>query len=169
MQAVAGEALWLDAWAIFDDMVLAQIKPTAAIFNHLLHVSERPPLFFYTHPCVCKAQRLRSSQHLWPVIEKMNEMNIAPNSSTFSQIIYHFTADGRLEAALQYLYSMKPLNLVPELPAVEAVITLAADSGCPRLAIDLATWFEGISIRRIDQVVWMSCLRSSAEDLYVSL
>jgi pentatricopeptide repeat protein len=99
----------------------------------------------------------------------MNEMNIPPNSSTFSHIIQRLTADGRLEAALQYLHSMKTQDLVPELPAVEAVITLAADIGYPRLAIDLATSFELISLRRIDQVVWMSCLRSSAENLYVSL
>ena len=38
IQAAAREARWLDAWAIFDDMLLVGIKPTVAIFNHLLHV-----------------------------------------------------------------------------------------------------------------------------------
>jgi len=149
IQAAAREARWLDAWAIFDDMLLVGIKPTVAIFNHLLH-----------------AQRQRSSQYAWPVIEKMNEMNIAPNSTTFSYIIDRFTYVGNLEVALQYLYSMKARQLVPELQAVQTVITLAAHIGYARLAIDLATWFEEISIRRLDQAIWISCLRSSADSLY---
>jgi pentatricopeptide repeat protein len=96
-------------------------------------------------------------------------MDIAPNSSTFSYIIDRFTYDGNLEAALQYIYSMKARKLVPELHIVEAIVILAADIGYARLAIDLATWFEDISIRRLDQAVWVSCLRSSANSLYVSL
>jgi len=40
MQAAAREGAWLDAWAIFDDMLLVGIKPTAAIFNHLLQVCD---------------------------------------------------------------------------------------------------------------------------------
>ena len=99
----------------------------------------------------------------------MNEMNVAPNSTTFSYIIDRFTYDGNLEVALQYLYSMKARKLVPELHAVEAVVTLAAHTGYARLAIDLANWFEDSSIRRLDQAVWISCLRSSADSLYVSL
>ena len=99
----------------------------------------------------------------------MNEMNIAPNSTTFSYIIDRFTYDGNLEVALQYLYAMKARNLVPELHAAEAVITLAAHIGYSRLAIDLATWFEDTSIRRLGQAAWISCLRSSADSLYVSL
>jgi pentatricopeptide repeat protein len=38
IQAAAREANWLDAWAIFDDMLLVGVQPTATIFNHLLHV-----------------------------------------------------------------------------------------------------------------------------------
>lgn len=150
IRAAARESAWLDAWAIFDDMLLLGFKPTTAIFNHLLH-----------------AQRHRSSLSLWPVIRKMNEMNIAPNSSTFSYIIHRYTSDNNLEVALQYLYAMKAHKLVPELPAIEAVVTLAAHRGYPRLAIDLATWFEDSSIRRLDHAVWMSCLRSSTDSLYV--
>ena len=99
----------------------------------------------------------------------MNEMNIAPNSTTFTYIILRYTLDSNLEVALQYLYAMKARKLVPELRAIEAVVTLAAHSGYPRLAIDLASWFEDASIRRLDQAVWMSCLRSSADSLYVSI
>lgn len=168
IRAAARESAWLDAWAIFDDMLLLGFKPTTAIFNHLLHVCDTSfavPLALMFQ----KAQRHRSSLSLWPVIRKMNEMNIAPNSSTFSYIIHRYTSDNNLEVALQYLYAMKAHKLVPELPAIEAVVTLAAHRGYPRLAIDLATWFEDSSIRRLDHAVWMSCLRSSTDSLYVSL
>jgi pentatricopeptide repeat protein len=50
MQVVARGTEWLDAWAIFDDMLLTGIEPTVAIFNYLLDVSERPPSFFYYSP-----------------------------------------------------------------------------------------------------------------------
>jgi pentatricopeptide repeat protein len=166
LQAAGRGAHWLDAWAIFDDMLLVGIEPTANIFNHLLHVCH--PTSIVSCPYVWQAQRSRSSLYVWPVIEKMNEMNITPNAATFSFIIDRYTTAGNLELALQYLHSMKAHNLVPELPAVEAIVTLTADRGYPRLAIDLATWFEDTSIRRLDQAVWMSCLRSSADSLYVS-
>ena len=128
-----------------------------------------PDLLLRFLPYVWQAQWQRSSQYVWPVIEKMNEMNIAPTSITFSHIILRYTLDSNLEVALQYLYAMKARKLVPELHAVEAVVTLAAHSGYPRLAIDLASWFEDASIRRLDQAVWMNCLRSSADSLYVSV
>jgi pentatricopeptide repeat protein len=46
IQAAAHEARWLDAWAIFDDMLLVGIKPTVTIFNHLLHVCDTTSLIF---------------------------------------------------------------------------------------------------------------------------
>ena len=42
IQAATREARWLDAWAIFDDMLLVGIKPTVAIFNYLLDVCYVP-------------------------------------------------------------------------------------------------------------------------------
>ena len=71
--------------------------------------------------------------------------------------------------AIQYLFAMNSQNIVPELSAVQAVIMLAAESGYPRLALDLATYFEDISHRRLGDEVWIACLYSSAQALYVSL
>lgn len=70
--------------------------------------------------------------------------------------------------ALQYLFAMKSQNIVPELSAVQAVIILAAESGYPRLAFDLATYFEDNSHRRVGDDVWVACLYSAAQALYVS-
>ena len=39
MSFAARERSWLFAWAIFDDMVLAGVQPTAATFVHLIAVS----------------------------------------------------------------------------------------------------------------------------------
>jgi pentatricopeptide repeat protein len=42
LAATAEDGLWLDSWAILDDMLLMGIKPNAMSFSHLLHVSSSP-------------------------------------------------------------------------------------------------------------------------------
>lgn len=71
--------------------------------------------------------------------------------------------------AIQYLFAMKSQNIVPEFSAVQTVIVLAAESGYPRLALDLATYFEDISHRRLGDAAWIACLYSAAQYFYVSL
>lgn len=115
-----------------------------------------------------QAQRQRSSAYMWNVLDKMDQTGVPPNAATFTNIIRRFVNDGNLEMALQYLYTMQPQGLVPELTAAEHVITLAAQCNQPRLAIDLLNWFESISPQRLDPSVWMACLTSSAECMYVS-
>ncbi|KAF8894120.1 hypothetical protein BD779DRAFT_1669601 [Infundibulicybe gibba] len=149
MFAAAHDACWFETWAILDDMLLLGVKPTAATFNHLIH-----------------AQRQKSSPYLWKVVEKMEELNIPPNSGTFTLIIQRFVADGNLELALQYFHAMRALKFVPELRAAQSMVSLTAQQGYPRLAIDLAVWFEQNSIRRLEHAAWMNCLISSADNLY---
>lgn len=71
--------------------------------------------------------------------------------------------------AIQYLFAMRSQDIVPELSAAEAVIKLAAERGYPRLAIDITTYFEDISHRRVGDVAWVACLHSAAQAFYVSL
>lgn len=99
----------------------------------------------------------------------MNELGVPPNSATFTLLIQRFAAAGNMELALQYFYAMKEQGLVPELKASQSVITLVANHGYSRLAIDLADWFERRSTRRLDHTVWMNCLISSADNLYVGV
>ncbi|GLB37111.1 putative pentatricopeptide repeat domain containing protein [Lyophyllum shimeji] len=150
MTAASAEGHWLDAWAILDDMTAVGVKPDVAVFNALL-----------------KAQFRCSSQNVWQVIKKMDELGVAPNAATYTFIIRRFVDSGNLELAVQYFHDMKGRQIVPQVNAAQSLIAFAAQSGYPRLAIDLATWFEGASIRRLDHTVWVKCLVSSAEGLYM--
>jgi hypothetical protein len=97
----------------------------------------------------------------------MEERQITPNAATFSIIVRRFLDAGNLEMALQYLFATKKYKLVPEFMTAQSVISFAASSGHPRLAIDLISWFEKQSVRRFGSATWMNCLISSAEALYV--
>ena len=99
----------------------------------------------------------------------MNNLSVKPNAQIYTSIISTFISTGNLEMALQYLFAMRSQNIVPELSAVQGVIKLAAESGHPRLAYDLVTYFEDNSHRRMGDDVWTTCLYSAAQALYVSL
>ncbi|KAG5645196.1 hypothetical protein DXG03_006714 [Asterophora parasitica] len=149
MNAAAFEGHWLDAWAILDDMVAEGISPDVTVFSALL-----------------KAQYRCSSQHIWKVVEKMKELGVAPNATIYSNIIRRFLDQGNLELAIQYFYAMKSHEIIPDVHIAQSVIAHTAQAGYPRLALDLAAWFESVSIRRLDHTVWVRCLIASAEQLY---
>jgi pentatricopeptide repeat protein len=106
---------------------------------------------------------------MWYAWDKMKQLSVKPNAPIYTFIISAFVRDGNLEMATQYLFAMKSQNIVPELSAVQAVIILAAESGYPRLALDLATYFEDVSHRRLEDAAWVACLYSAAQALYVRL
>ena len=64
---------------------------------------------------------------------------------------------------------MKNQDILPELSAVQDVILLTANCGYSRLAIELSVFYEKTSLRRLDDVVWMTCLASAAQNHYVRL
>lgn len=99
----------------------------------------------------------------------MNEFQVAPTATTFNHIIQRYATDENLEVALQYFYAMKSRKIIPDIRSAQAIVILAAQQGYPRLAIDLARWFEEVSVRRLDHTPWMNILISSANSLYVSL
>jgi pentatricopeptide repeat protein len=99
----------------------------------------------------------------------MEELSVKPNAQIYTSIIRIFVDGGNLEMAVQYLFSMKSQGLVPELSAVQAVIKSATENGYPRLGLDIATYFEDESHRRLEDAVWVACLYSSAQCHYVSL
>jgi pentatricopeptide repeat protein len=109
-----------------------------------------------------------SSQYLWSAWEKMIELSVKPNAQIYTSIISIFIESGNLEMAIQLLFAMKSKNIVPELCAVQDVIIFTAEMGYPRLALDLATYFEDNSHRRVGDDVWVTCLYSAAKALYVS-
>ena len=97
----------------------------------------------------------------------MRRFDILPNETTYEIIILRYTAAEAIELALQCLAEMSSLGLSPTLATATSVITTASKLGYPRLALDLAESFEGSSIRRLDGHVWVECLISSSDALYV--
>jgi pentatricopeptide repeat protein len=85
----------------------------------------------------------------------------------YTAIFESLVAQGNVETALNYLFMMKNQDIVPELSAVQDVIMLTANCGYSRLAIELSAFYEKTSLRRLDDVVWMTCLASAAQNHYV--
>jgi hypothetical protein len=116
-----------------------------------------------------QAKRALEADHMWSIVERMQELRMPPNAQTFSLILERPLMGGNLEIAVQYLGEMKARGIVPELQTAQNIIILAANLGHSRLALDIASAFEDESVRRLDNEVWLNCLISSAENLFVRL
>ncbi len=98
----------------------------------------------------------------------MNELGVQPDGKTYSFLIVMYTEDRNLELALRYLHEIKSRELTPGVKAIKNIVMLAAELGHPRLAIDIATWFESKFDTPLDKIVWLKCLAGSAQEFYVS-
>lgn len=114
-----------------------------------------------------KAYRFEDSSHMWLVIDKMSALSLTPDSSTYAGIISRYIASRNLEMALQFTFDMNSRGIAPDTYTAQNLIKLAAETGFPRLALDLARAFEESGIHRLDHEVWVQCLASSARALYV--
>ena len=106
---------------------------------------------------------------MWETVERMKQLNFIPNAQTFSLIMERPLRSENLEMVVQYMGEMVALGLVPELQTAHDAIILASKRGHPRLAIEMANYFEDSSVRRLDNKVWLNLLIVSSEDLYVSI
>ena len=106
---------------------------------------------------------------MWSILERMQELRMPPNAQTFSLILERPLMGKNLEVAVQYLGEMNRRGIVPELQTAQNIIILATTLGHSRLALDIAKAFEEASVRRLDHEVWVNCLISSAENLFVRL
>ncbi|KAF9481567.1 hypothetical protein BDN70DRAFT_876230 [Pholiota conissans] len=150
LSLAARDRAWLFAWAIFDDMILSGIKPTPTTFVHLIQAQiERPHI------------------SLWNAIDRMQEHGVKPTAPIYTAIINCLVREGNTETALQHILTMKAQNIVPELSAVQAVVSLLASQDLIRLAIEIATWYEAVSRRRMENQLWVECLTASAKNLYI--
>lgn len=98
----------------------------------------------------------------------MERYGIEPDAITYEILILRCTPKLQVEQALLYLGEMNALGLTPTLKTAQALVVSASRLGLPRLALDLAELFEQSSARRLDGEVWVECLISSAEALFVS-
>jgi pentatricopeptide repeat protein len=97
----------------------------------------------------------------------MKDAGIEHNERTYAFLIRRYLDDSNLEMAFKLLVEMESRGLTPTLETAEGVITLAAQRRMPRLALELAENFEASAVRRLGTHVWVSCLLSSSECLYV--
>lgn len=169
MMSAGVHAASTDGWAILEDMLSLGIKPNADIMNNLIKVCLLSSRAYTRSLPRLKAQQLCDTSHVWKVIQKMDELQIAFDEKTYSLLMRRFSDSNNFEMALQYLLEMKRKGMMPEFKVVQMMICYAALLGYPKLAIDLITWYEHETFRHVESVSWMTCLMSSAESLYVSL
>ncbi|TFL03143.1 hypothetical protein BDV98DRAFT_504773 [Pterulicium gracile] len=148
LEACSKGGLAVEAWAVFNDMLAMEIKPDARIFDSLL-----------------AAQRHNDSSEIWKVLAKMKELGMTLRPTTYGEIMQKFIVDENLEMALQLLKTMSSEKLAPTLETMTSLISLAAEGGHPRLALDLVASFEAAT-RSLPPEVWVRCLQSSARELY---
>lgn len=99
----------------------------------------------------------------------MEDAGVEHTEGTYALLIKRYLSDSNLEMAFKLLVEMESRGLMPPLKTAEGVITLAAQKKMPRLALELAENFEASSVRRLNMHVWVSCLLSSSECLYVGV
>lgn len=93
---------------------------------------------------------------------------IIPDATSYEILITHLTREENLEMALTILTEMEKRDLSPSTEAAESIILLAAEQGNPRLALDLATSYETVSVRPLSTTTWVQVLAACAEYLFVS-
>ncbi|KAF4620466.1 hypothetical protein D9613_000620 [Agrocybe pediades] len=150
LSLAARSGSWLYSWAIFDDMLQRGIQPTPVLFSHLIH-----------------AQRDRPATNLWYALERMKHYGMKPNASVYTSIITCLVNESNIETVLRVFFMMKKEGIVPELSAAQAAIILAAECGYSQLAIEIAKYFEAVSVRRLESSAWIACLSSASRNLYV--
>lgn len=99
----------------------------------------------------------------------MKACNVKPNAQTLAYIIDRSVAEGNIEMAVRHLLFVDTNDTVPSHQTVQSVICLAARNNLARLALDLVTWFERISNRRLEESAWVECLIAATETSYVSV
>jgi pentatricopeptide repeat protein len=169
MELFGKKGLEDEAWALVDDMKAQGIKPDIETYKYLLQVRTTSSLFGGTADFIFGTQAVRLAPHdaTWSVLRMMEEAGIEHTEGTYASLIQRYLADSNLEMAFKLLVEMEGRGLKPRLKTAEGVIILAAQRKMPRLALELAENFEASSVRRLSTHVWVSCLLSSSECLYV--
>ncbi|KAI9510937.1 hypothetical protein F5148DRAFT_975964 [Russula earlei] len=139
-----------EAWALVDDMKALGIMPDIETYKFLL-----------------QSVRFAPHKDTWSVLKMMEAAGIEHTEGTYALVIQRYLDDSNFEMVFKLLVEMEGRGLSPQLKTAEGVITLAARRRMPRLALELAENFEASSVRRLDTHVWVACLLSSSECLYV--
>ncbi|PPQ99718.1 hypothetical protein CVT24_009701 [Panaeolus cyanescens] len=148
LELTARNQLWFISWAILDDMLNAGVKPSVQTFAHLI-----------------AAQRKCIPENIQAAWKKMAELGVEPSPLVYSTTLDYWVHNGRIDMALGCFLEMKARNLVPEIQAAQRLVVAAAKTGYATLALDILTYIESVSPRKMTEWVWLACLESSAKNL----
>ncbi|TEB21043.1 hypothetical protein FA13DRAFT_1742474, partial [Coprinellus micaceus] len=141
---------WLYPWTVFDAM---GDSPQPESYSRLLHSLQH-----------C------SSQQSWKVLEEMRCRVLPLGVDDLALLMVRAVHNDNLELALRHLHLLRSrtskLRCPPPLEPIQALIQLVAERNHPRLAVDIAEWFELSGDAKLPKGTWVSCLASSAANLY---
>ena len=168
IRAAGARGLANQAVAIFEDMLAFGLQPERETFHLLFKVSFLAQIGPGCPLIIEQAQLYQRSSVILLWWRKMLEAEILPDATSYEILIKHLTREENLEMALTILTEMEKRDLSPSTETAESVVLLAAKQANPRLALDLATSYEVVSVRPLSTAVWVHVLASCAEHLFVS-
>ncbi|KAA1471768.1 hypothetical protein DENSPDRAFT_837838 [Dentipellis sp. KUC8613] len=149
LSVLAESAMHYETLAVVEDMKAMGIRPDVQTHNHIIN-----------------AARFHDVAVTYDHMQALEKEDLYANSTTYALVIRKCCLDAKLEMVLRLLVEMEEKGLSPKLETAQAIISLAAKLGQPRLAIDLAENFEASSVRRLEGHVWVDCLTSSTALLF---
>lgn len=100
---------------------------------------------------------------------RMEAAHVRPNAETYDFVLGQWVEHRNLEMCLQDLQNMFHAGVAPTMTSMSKVVTLAADTGRPRLALDLINAYEAGEVERLPPGVWLHVLISSVEEHFVRI
>ncbi|KZT21359.1 hypothetical protein NEOLEDRAFT_1150690 [Neolentinus lepideus HHB14362 ss-1] len=149
LRSLIWDAWVTEAFAVFEDMMAMGVRPDVGLYNTLMRIC-----------------RLEDPLVSLSVMDMMKENGVAPNAETYEILIERYIAGNNLERCME-IYAQAESGQAPlNVTTVEKLIVLAAESGYPRLACQMAEHFEARSVRSLNVTTWVKCLISSSDQLY---
>ncbi|TFK18919.1 hypothetical protein FA15DRAFT_674904 [Coprinopsis marcescibilis] len=131
---------WLYSWSISD--AFSTIATRNLCLEQLVH-----GLRFY------------NSRYLWKALAGPT----STDSFLVCRLMSRAVASKNLELALQHLHTLRTRGLPPNPDAVNRLVLLCAFYNQPRLANDIAKWFEATyPVHKFDRSIWLECAAASS-------
>ncbi|TFK53684.1 hypothetical protein OE88DRAFT_1711564 [Heliocybe sulcata] len=149
LRSLAQEPFVVEAFAIFEDMKALGIHPDVGVYNTLIRTC-----------------RLEDPLVSLSIMDMMTEDRVPPNAETYELLMERYIASDNLERCME-IYAQAESGQAPlNIASVEKLIGLAAETYYPRLACQMAEYFEARAVRSLNVSTWVKCLISSADQLY---
>ncbi|KAH6914138.1 hypothetical protein BKA70DRAFT_1260528 [Coprinopsis sp. MPI-PUGE-AT-0042] len=114
-----------------------------------------------------RAFRLNRSHYVWKALSEAGPNRSNRERQTHGELISRAVSNGNLEMALQYLHDIRNRDLPVNARTVTDLISLAAGRDEPKLAIEIASWYEArYPDVKLPKRVWINCLVASEFSRY---